>query len=227
MALSEIAIVRNTGYNQTLNLATMPSCPEPRSVTFTANDTTATSRSVLTGITQTQIWPGADYWDIQVNLPPMKRNEAAAWIAFLMSLQGQANVFQIGDPDGKVPLGVAATGQIGAPQVNTSSPSTMNLPGTTTLSTMGWAASQFRLILPGTYLQIGYRLYVCLDVVDSDVDGNATFSIWPSLREQPANGTAIQLKNTTGLFRLASNARQWSNDVAQLYGISFKATEAI
>jgi len=223
MALTPITITRNTGNSQTFSLAALPSTPAPRSVTFTVNDAVASSRSAFTNLTQTQTWQGADYWDIAVTLPPMKRQDAAAWIAFLMSLQGQANVFQIGDPDGAVPLGIP----VGTPVVSTADTATDNLPGTTTLMTKGWAASQFRLLLPGSYLQIGYRLHTCLDVVDSDANGNASFSIWPSIREQPADGAAITLAGARGLFRLSSNARQWSNDVAQLYGISFRATEAL
>jgi hypothetical protein len=66
-----------------------------------------------------------------------------------------------------------------------------------------------------------------LDVVNSSAIGKANFAVWPSLREQPADGTPITLANTVGLFRLADNTRQWSYDVAQLYGISFKAAEVL
>jgi hypothetical protein len=222
MALTAITITRNTGYEQTLNLATMPTCPAPRSVVFTQHDAVATTRSTFTNLTQTQIWPGADYWEADITLPPMTRTQAAPWIAFLGSLQGQANVLQIGDPGGKTPLGTP----LGAPLVN-STVDTYNTPGTTTLYTRGWQASAFRLLLPGSYLQIGYRLYMCLDVVDSDSSGDASFTIWPSIRETPADGTAISLHNTTGLFRLSGNARQWSSDYTQLYAISFKVTEAL
>jgi hypothetical protein len=222
MALTQITITRNTGYTQTFNLATMPTSPAPRTVMFTHHDAVASTRSAFTNLTQTQIWPGADWWEVDITLPPMNRTEAAPWIAFLGQLQGQANVFQIGDPGAISPLGTP----LGAPLVNGTS-DTYNTPGTTTLYTRGWQASAFRLLLPGSYLQIGYRLYMCLDVVDSDSNGDASFTIWPSIREQPADGTAITLHSTTGLFRLQANSRKWSNDVMQLYAISFKATEAL
>jgi hypothetical protein len=200
----------------------MPGCPAPRTVTFTQHDAVASTRASFTNLTQTQIWPGADWWEVDITLPPMNRAEAAPWIAFLAQLQGQANVFQIGDPDGVTPLGTP----LGDPVVNGTN-DTNNTPGTTMLYTRGWQASAFRLLMPGSYLQIGYRLYMCLDTVDSDTNGDASFTVWPSIREQPADGTAITLHNATGLFRLSANARQWSRDVDHLYSISFKATEAL
>lgn len=223
MATQTIEIVRNAGYTETYNLATLPTSPGPKSVVFAMHDTVAVSRSPFTGLTQTQIWPGADYWEVQIALPPMPRSEAAPWIAFFMSLRGQANVFQIGDPGGVSPQGTP----IGAPVVNGANPSTNNLPGATTLYTRGWQENAFRLLLPGDYLQIGYRLYTCLDTVNSDASGDASFTIWPSLREQPADGTTITFANTTGLFRLSDNARQWTNDYNRLLTMTLQATEAI
>lgn len=222
MAISQITITRNTGYTETFSLASLPSSPAPRSVKFAASDTVAITRSPFTQLTKTQTWPGADFWQVQVTLPPMLRADAANWIGFLMSLRGQANVFQIGDPDGTSPLG----NPIGAPLVD-GSVNTNNTPASTTLYTKGWQANAFRLLLPGSYLQIGYRLYTCLDVVHSDSSGNASFGIWPSIREQPADGTAITLANTTGLFRLCTNTRQWNNDVFQRYSVNFTAVEAL
>jgi hypothetical protein len=102
---------------------------------------------------------------------------------------------------------------------------TNNAASTTVLFTKGWEPLTYRLLQPDDYIQIGYRLYSCLDSVASDASGNAQINIWPSLREQPADGTSITLHNATGLFRLADNTRQVNWDVAQLYGVSFKAVE--
>ena len=65
-----------------------------------------------------------------------------------------------------------------------------------------------------------------LQPVASDNAGNATLNIWPSLREQPADGEAINLDNPTGLFRLADNARQVSIAVTRLGALGFKCVEA-
>jgi|SRR5579875_633739 len=219
---SQISIVRGTTTNS-YSLVPTPVCPAPRSITYTASDAVATVKSEFSNATQTQYWPGADLRSWTVNLPPMQRSDAAQWFAFLMSLRGQAYVFQMGDPDGAQPQGNPS----GAPAVD-GSVSTNNTPGSNVLYTTGWTPSTYRLLLPGDYLQIGYRLYnVVESPVDSDANGAAQINIWPSLREQPAGGTAITLASTQGLFRLADNTRQWSYDVAQAYGISFRIVEAI
>jgi hypothetical protein len=222
MSTTSISITRSTGYVEDFNLVSLPSKPGPRSVQLTMNDAVAATRYPFTNVTRTQTWPGADSWDIQVTLPPMARCDAANWIAFLMNLRGQANVFQIGDLEGAAPLGEP----VGAPLVD-GTDDAVNTATSTTLYTKGWEPSTFRLLLPGSYLQIGYRLHMVLDVVNSDGSGKASFSVWPSLREQPADGTPITLAHTTGLFRLAANTRQWNYDVVQLYGISFRATEVL
>jgi hypothetical protein len=46
--------------------------------------------------------------------------------------------------------------------------------------------------------------------VNSDANGDATIQIWPSLREAPAAGDPVVLKQPRGLFRLAKNDRGWS-----------------
>ena len=83
----------------------------------------------------------------------------------------------------------------------------------------------FGQLLSGDYLQIGYRLHMCCENVNSDSSGNATISIWPSLRESPPNATAINLVNTVGLFKLAKNSRSWHGDFTRLLQISINAVE--
>jgi hypothetical protein len=77
-------------------------------------------------------------------------------------------------------------------------------------------------LLPGDYVQIGYRLYMILEQQDS---GTASVGIWPSLREALAGGETVITQNTVGLFRLASNKRGWSVDVTRLSQMSFKIQE--
>jgi hypothetical protein len=93
------------------------------------------------------------------------------------------------------------------------------------LYTAGWTPSTAGQLLPGDYIQLGYRLYQVCEQVNSDVNGWATISVWPSLREAPAAGTALLLNNTQGLFRLASPDRAVHLDDRQLAQISFKCIE--
>jgi hypothetical protein len=176
---------------------------------------------VFTQQTQQQRWPGGDLWDGMLNLPKMTRAQAAQWIAFLMALRGTSNCFLVGDPYMATPQGTPT----GTPVVD-SSVTTNNLAMSTSLVTRGWAANSIGNLLPGDYLQIGNRLHSVLKSVDADSGGAATIQLGPSLREQPADGTAIITNGAKGLFRLASNKRTWSVDETRLFGISIKITEA-
>jgi hypothetical protein len=197
----------------------MPASPAPRGITLKMNDAVGVVQSPFTMQTQVQQWPGADFWEAEVTLPPMKRADAVKWIAWLMSLRGQANVFQLGDPLGKAARGTPT----GSPENDGT-----HIAGTYLLNTKGWTANSTNNLLPGDYIQIGYQLYCVAGVnpVNADAAGKAQIEIWPSLRVALADGNPLTLTNTTGLFRLASNQRSWSVDEMKIYSISFKAIEA-
>jgi hypothetical protein len=196
----------------------LPTSPGLQSVDFTFTDAVAIVSSPFTGQTQTQVWYGADGWSGTMTLPPLTQLQADNWISFLMELRGMANAFQIGDPLKRIPRGAVS----GIPLVDGSTPV---VTGGQTLYTRGWTSNKFRLLLPGDYLQIGYRLHRVLDAVNSDANGKAAISIWPSLREVPTDGEQIILNNPVGLFRLATNKRQWSSDPSGLTRISFPILE--
>ncbi len=194
----------------------MPAYPAPQTIDFTAQDIVAVSTSPFTGRQQVQDWQ-ASWLEASVNMPPMDHFQAQAWIAFLLQLRGQSAVFQLGDPLASAPRGSAA----GAPVVSGAGQSGYRL------STRGWAANAANLLLPGDWLQLGFRLYRNLDTVSTDASGNAALRIWPQLRESPADGTGLVLTNTKGLFRLSSNQRKWSITEARNYGFSFGIREAL
>jgi hypothetical protein len=216
MSITTITVGANT-----VNLVATPGAPGFRDITLIENDTVGVVRSPFTGLTQTQSWPGADYWGATVTLPPMPRAQAAAWKAMLSELRGMANAILIGDQSCPGPLGHPS----GAPVANTAGGTGWNAAATTTLYTRGWKPSTFRLLLPDDYLQLGYRLHKVCDQVNSDEDGDAAISIWPSIRELPADGTPIILANPRGLFRLASNKRQWQTTNDFLTTMSMQLTE--
>ncbi|MBB6144711.1 hypothetical protein HNQ77_002667 [Silvibacterium bohemicum] len=72
MSISSITVGSST-----VNLVSMPTKPGFRDITFEVNDTVATVRSPFTGTTQTQSWPGADWWSATATLPPLTRTQAA------------------------------------------------------------------------------------------------------------------------------------------------------
>jgi len=203
------------------NLCAMPTAPAPAEIELGMSDSVAVVESPFTKVQQVQPWPGADFWDATITLPPLTKAQAWAWEGFLAELRGKANVFQLGDPRASGgPQGHVA----GAPVVATSG--TANLPATTSLVTRGWAANAFRLLLPGDQFQVGYRLYRVCEVVNSDSGGNATLIIWPSLRETPIDGTQIVLAAPKGLFRLANNRRSIHSSPRRLTTVSLQCAEA-
>src|SRR6266702_5839374 len=95
------------------NIISMPTTPSaPQTIDFTATDIVALSISPFTGQQQVQDWQQG-WLEASVSLPPLTHAQAQAWIAFLMALRGQANVFQLGDPLAVAPQGSGA----GAPTV--------------------------------------------------------------------------------------------------------------
>jgi hypothetical protein len=83
---------------------------------------------------------------------------------------------------------------------------------------------------PTCHIQLGtgtaQRLYKVLTDANSDSSGNATFDIFPTLREGVSDSQPITTSNCMGTFRLAANQSVRSADYARIYGIDFKAEEA-
>lgn len=210
----------STFNGSSFNLVAIPTKPGMANAEIGLNDAVAVFASPFSGVQQTQSFPGGDFWDATVTLPPMYRSTAAPWEAFLAELRGKTNVFQLSDPRCKVPLGSGA----GSPKVVTSAGT--NLPMTASLATAGWTPNSNGVLLAGDRFQVGYRLYMACETVNADASGNATITVWPSLRETPPDGTAISLTKPTGLFRLADNRRAIHWSPSQLNVITLKCIEA-
>ncbi len=111
------------------------------------------------------------------------------------------------------------------PAYSVSATSTTQSAASTTLLSCGWTPSANGVLMPGDYIQIGHRLYTVCDTVDADASGNASFEIWPSLREPVITGQQIITTNPQGLFRLAQNKRKWSLDYTHMTALSFPIVE--
>ena len=206
------------------SIIAFPTHPAPKQIELGMSDSVAINRSPFTGSTQTLTWPGADWWDASIALPKLLPTDAAVWSSFLAELRGMQNVFLLGDPTYKGPKGSV----LGSPVVNG-----INNAMSTTLNTRGWQPNAFGLLRPGDYLQLGtiltitnVRLHRVLDLVDSDANGDASITIWPSIREATVDGQAISFNNPQGTFRLATNRRSVLTDETHLSGVSLKAIEA-
>lgn len=195
----------------------VPPTPGIRELQLDMNDTAAASRSPFTGTEQIQAWPGADWWEATITLPPLTEDDAAAWTAFLGELRGIVNVFYLSDPLRRHPKGTPR----GAPVIRG-----VNAAMATTLNLKGFTPNTYRHLLPGDQMQIGKRLHRVLNVVNSDADGDATAVLWPSLREATADGDPIVLNNPRGLFRLAENKRSVLSTETKLSNVTIRAIEA-
>jgi hypothetical protein len=202
----------------TVSVVTLPASPALESMDWTGATQVGIVTALFSGQVQTQTWPGADKWSGTATLPPLTQKEAAGWKAALLQCQGMSNAFQLGIPDHPTPFGTVQ----GTPVVDGS---IAVVAGGITLPTMGWTPSQTSLLMPGDYLQVGYRLHEVLDEVISDSNGKAVINIFPSLREVPQNDEAIVTDNPLGLFRLAKNSVTWSSDFTHLVRLSFQVSE--
>ena len=200
----------------TITLVSLPTSPAPRMVEPWVSDSVAVITSVFTGQTQAQGSTGADLGGMMVTYPPLTATQAAPIQAFLMQMRGMARAVQFTPPE--------ITGNAGTPH-GTPVVNGAQVAASTTLATTGWTPSTNKLLLPYDLIQIGYRLYRVLDVVNSDSSGHATFEIFPSLREDVTNAEAIITINPKGLYRLAANKRNWMTDYTKLTHISFPLVE--
>lgn len=195
----------------------IPSDVAPRTMRWYGRNSVGLSMNPFTLTTQVQAFQG-QLWGVDIAFPPMDRATAEKYVAFLLSLRGQYGSFYVQDNLGILPKGVAT----GSPKVNGANQTGEQL------ITDGWDVSQTGILKAGDKIQVGNRLYGILQDANSDDSGNATFDIWPRLREQPANDETIITVRPKGLFRLAdSTPALWGADETQLYDISFSAVEVI
>jgi hypothetical protein len=159
-------------------------------------------------------WDG-DRLELEISYPPMKRADAAILVAAGLALRGRLGTFYIG-PRGaeRATRGTATGGSI-----------TVSGGGQTgkTLTLAGWTGT----LKAGDFLQVNHTDFARLYINLTDANGPAALDVFPKLRTpSPANGAAATFSSPVGVFRLAEPI-EWDIDRVQIYGISFKAIEAI
>ena len=173
-----------------------------------AQNAVAVSQSPFTFATQVQAYSG-QMWGATVSIPPVRKDLAEPWVAFLTALRGQYGTFRLGDPNNTTPRGTATsatiTGAVG------SSSLTVTMLGT---------------LLAGDYIQLGTGSDSTLHKVLVDQDGNGTLEVWPALRKA-RTGVSAKLTNPRGVFRLSSNTSSWNINESSVYGLSFDCMEVI
>ena len=160
-------------------------------ITLSADNAVAISQSPFTFQQQVIRHPG-QRWSASVSIPPVRRDLAEPWVAFLLALNGPVGTFLLGDPNAKAPRGSATsatiTGAAGA-----ASP-TITMIGT---------------LLAGDYIQVGTGGTATLHKVLQDRTGTGTIEIWPALRST-VTGATVTLTDTVGRFRLSGNQQSFS-----------------
>lgn len=182
------------------------------------------SRSPYTGEQYTIEYPG-QWFEADVSLVPMYREEAQPWRAFFTKLRGVKGTFLMGDPACAIPLGAASLTP-GTPQVNGGN----QTGGTLAIKTGLGAVSNY--LKAGDYIQLGSgastRLHMNLNDADLDETGNATLDIWPDLRESPDNNATIVVSNCKGLFRFPEPYHEDTSEPLPIYdGRVFSVVEAL
>lgn len=190
-------------------------------IVIRGNTVTAQSESPYNYIEQVQVFPG-QRWTATITLPPMKRVDADAWTAFLLSLNGKEGTFLMGDPASTTPKGVA-TGTPLSNGVAAASQNQLPIDGCT-INTTGWmkAGDYIHLVLGGKY-----RLHMLLQDVDTNGSGQTTLTLWPKLREAVPDNTPIVVTNTLGQWRLGQSFTERTIDVGSNYSQSFTCVEAL
>ena len=198
---------------------TLPSVTGIKTQNWGLTRVVAITESPFTNQQQVYEHDGAQ-WKGTLTLPPIKKNNAAVWLAFFTSLRGVRGTFKIGDQDRKTIQGVA-TGTIrvnGASQVGNE------------VALDGFAVSTNNVFKAGDYIQINSYLYMVTADCNSNGSGETEAKIEPALRqgiETIADDTIVIYTNTTTLMRLDSNDTNWDTDRVSKYGISFACSEAL
>jgi hypothetical protein len=177
-------------------------------IELSAENAVAVSSSPFTYRQQVVQHPG-QRWRARVSIPPVRREYAEPWVAFLLALNGPVGTFLLGDPAGTAPRGTASSATV----TGTNGSGSLNVTMTGTL-------------LAGDYIQLGTGASATLHKVVKDQNGNGTLEVWPSMRRD-VTAEAVTLSGAVGRFRLATNMQNWSINESSVYGLSFDAVEAI
>ena len=194
-------------------LITMPSSPAFTTSEWGMRRGVAVSTSPFTGKHQTFKSARATWYAV-LSLPPMKREQAAEWQAFFLSLEGRSNTFLLGDPDAKTIRGNAESASVGASGAIGDSVVNLTLGSGKTLN-------------KGSYIQLNTGANARLHMIVDDNTGNGTCAIQPPLKAAITTSTPVDLTSAQGVFRMDSNDLTWSANELSLYGIPFSFTEVV
>lgn len=170
---------------------------------------TAMSESNFTLQQQVYQYTGA-VWEAEIRLPPMKREDAKKWEAFILSLRGMRGTFLMGNP-----------------LHNTTTATGVQLNGAGTVRDTNIDVTGTGSLKAGDVFQIGSGNDAHLHMVIQDATLNGDIDIEPPLRLTYADNTTLDFTLPKGVWRLSSNDIGWDIDQASVYGFTIPCIEAI
>ena len=193
------------------------------SVRLVAKNTVGITSSPFTQAQKVYKWASGEYWECDISIKAMTRDQFEAFSTFIIKLKGMYGTFSLSpDPNGRTVLGSASITP-GTPVINgaqSSNSSAIDITGATPSAT-GYLKS-------GDYIQVGTQLLKVLDDVNTNGSGDASdVNIFPQIRTALSGSESIITSNAVGIFRLADNDTTWNINTASIYGISFSAVESI
>jgi len=197
-----------------------PVSPGIRNVTWRMRRAAAVMESPFTGSQQVLEWDYA-LWEAVVELPPMKREQAAEWQAFFLKMRGRVGTFLLADPDAKEPRGAVTGNGLISADASVGDDQVLIDVGQSNLS---------NALRTGDYVQIGEGSSAQLHMVISDTNSNTSgiviADIEPRIKQEALTGTAVVMQEPKAVFRLDESVQGWDADQASLYGFSFSCKEA-
>ena len=200
----------------------LPATPAFSNSTWGMKRAVAVAESPFTGAQQVHEY---DYslWRATLTLPPMKREQAAEWQAFILKLRGRYGTFLLCDPDAKNARGAVT----GTPTLTSNITVGQHEISITTENT-----STDNVFKVGDYIQIGVSASAKLHMIvstsnNSNLSGQVTVSVEPFIKQDATSGTSVIVSNPKGVFRMDSSDLGWDSDFVSKYGFSFSCAEAI
>lgn len=162
----------------------------------------------------------------EITLPIMDQDTAEDWVSFFLKLNGMYGTFLFQDPIRSTARG-SASSTPGSPVLD-GAHSTRD----TEIDITGAATSATGYLKAGDMIQLGTtsasRMHRVLEDVDTDGAGEATgINIWPPLRADYSDSTAITVANCKFVARLADNNMGYDIDTASLYQRTFTIRESL
>jgi hypothetical protein len=194
-----------------------PTSPAARSVKVSSF--TPTLISVTHSLKRQVRRRGGQQWTLEVEFPPMTRDEFAPIYAFVVSQRGQYETFTYTPPL----IGVARGAMGGTPLVNA-----VHAVGVTSIATDGWPNSTL-VLKAGDFVKFAGHNKVYLVTANATTDGTGavTLTIEPPLNTALANNEAITVNGVPFTVALVSDVQAFGLEMGPIYSFSLNMVEVV